>query len=70
MSRIIAREAPPGQIRRLCAAAGLSRATVYRNRDSDEPDDPDGATPSDHTEGFHRLVPSRMPCFIPSRLMS
>ncbi len=34
---MIAREAPPGQISRLCAAIGLSRATFYRYRDPDEP---------------------------------
>lgn len=37
MSRIIAREAPSGQISRLCAAVGLSRATFYRYRDPGEP---------------------------------
>lgn len=41
MSRTIAREAPPGQISRLCAAAGLSRATFYRYRDTGEPVHPD-----------------------------
>lgn len=41
MSRVIAREAPPGQIRRLCAAVHLPRATFYRYRDSGEPIDPD-----------------------------
>ena len=41
MSRIIAQEAPPGQISRLCAAVGLSRATFYRYRDCDEPVDLD-----------------------------
>ncbi len=37
MSRITAREAPSGQISRLCAAVGLSRATFYRYRDPGEP---------------------------------
>jgi putative transposase len=41
MSQAIAREAPPGQIRRLCAAVGLSRATFYRYRDTGDPVDPD-----------------------------
>ncbi len=41
MSRIIAREVPPGQISRLCAAVDLSRATFYRYRDTGEPVDPD-----------------------------
>ncbi len=41
MSAIIAREAPPGQIRRLCAAVGLSCATFYRHRNPGESVDPD-----------------------------
>jgi len=41
MSQIIAREAPPGQISRLCAAVGLSRATFYRYRDTRESVDAD-----------------------------
>ncbi|GAC1658504.1 MAG: IS3 family transposase [Acidobacteriaceae bacterium] len=41
MSRVIAREAPPGHISRLCAAAGLSRATFYRHRDTRESVDAD-----------------------------
>src|SRR4051794_40166348 len=41
MSRMIAREAPPGHISRLCAALNLPRATFYRYRDTDEPVDAD-----------------------------
>src|SRR5947209_7170544 len=41
MSHIIAREAPLGQISRLCAALDLSRTTVHRYRDSGERVDPD-----------------------------
>ncbi len=41
MSHAIAREAPPGQISRLCAAVGLSRATFYRYREIGEPVAPD-----------------------------
>lgn len=41
MSRVIAREAPPGQISRLCAAVNLPRATFYRYRDIGEPLEPD-----------------------------
>ncbi len=41
MSQFIAREAPPGQIRRLCEAVGLSRATFHRYRDTGEPIDTD-----------------------------
>lgn len=38
---MIARDAPRGQIKRLCAAIGLSRATFYRYRDTGESVDPD-----------------------------
>lgn len=41
MSHAIARDAPPGQISRLCAAVGLSRATFYRYREIGEPVAPD-----------------------------
>lgn len=41
MSQAIAREAPPGQISHLCAAVGLSRATLYRYRDCGKSVDPD-----------------------------
>ncbi len=41
MSRAIAREAPPGQISRLCATINLSRSTCYRHRDAGECDDSD-----------------------------
>lgn len=38
---MIAQDAQPGQITRLCEALGLARATFYRYREAGEPVDPD-----------------------------
>jgi putative transposase len=41
MSQMVAQEAAPGQVTRLCKALHLSRATFYRYRKTGEPADPD-----------------------------
>lgn len=41
MSQMVAQEAAPGQVTRLCKALMLSRATFYRYRKAGEPADPD-----------------------------
>ncbi len=57
MSQAIAREAPPGQIGRLCAAINLPRATFYRYRDTGELVDPDIAL-RDHIQRIALELPA------------